>query len=142
VDGQSLERARAIADGLLWPNVAATDAAEAVPAGHLDALADAGLYGLGAPAALGGLEADPGTVCAAIELLAGADLTTTFVWAQHLGAIQALARSPDDQLRRSWLPRLCGGQLRAGREAAFLLVTGSRPAIKTALLDRLGATNG
>jgi hypothetical protein len=28
------------------------------------------------------------------------------------------------------------------REAAFLLVTGSRPAIKTALLKRLGATNG
>jgi hypothetical protein len=28
------------------------------------------------------------------------------------------------------------------REAAFLLVTGSRPAIKTALLERLAATHG
>jgi hypothetical protein len=47
VDGELLERARAIADGLLWPNVAATDAAEVVPAGHLDVLAAAGLTGSG-----------------------------------------------------------------------------------------------
>jgi alkylation response protein AidB-like acyl-CoA dehydrogenase len=121
--GKLVERARGIADGLLWPAAAETDAAEVVPAGHLDALAEAGFYGLGAPAAFGGTKADLATACAAIELLAGADLTDDHV---RMGPAPrrhpALANSPNEELKHSWLPRLCRGSLRAG-----LILAGALP---------------
>ncbi|MGY1689443.1 acyl-CoA dehydrogenase family protein [Geodermatophilus sp. SYSU D01105] len=107
-------RARDLAADLLAPAAAAVEAAEAVPRAHLDALADAGLYGLTGPAETGGLAADLDTVAAVVEELAAGDLATTFVWLQHLGVVGRLAAAGAPTLREEFLPDLCTGRRRAG----------------------------
>jgi alkylation response protein AidB-like acyl-CoA dehydrogenase len=109
----AVARARALAEDLLFPSAAAVDAAGVVPRGHLDALADAGLYGLTGPADAGGLAADPATVALVIEELAAGDLATTFIWLQHLGVVGALAHGPAE-LRSAFLADLCAGRRRGG----------------------------
>jgi alkylation response protein AidB-like acyl-CoA dehydrogenase len=108
-----LARARSLADELLFPAAGAVDAAGAVPRAHLDALADAGLYGLTGPQDAGGLDADPTTVAAVIEELAAGDLATTFIWLQHLGVVGALSTGPA-ALRAALLADLCAGRRRGG----------------------------
>jgi alkylation response protein AidB-like acyl-CoA dehydrogenase len=110
----AIATAQHLADEILFPAALATDAADVVPRELLDALADAGLYGLAAPREHGGLDADFATVCAAQEALAGGCLTTAFLWAQHLGLVHALAESSDDRLRGEWLAPLARGDVRAG----------------------------
>jgi len=102
-----------LADDVLFPAALATDAADTVPAELLDALADAGLYGLAGPETAGGLEADFPTVAAVWEALSSGCLTTAFVWGQHVGATVAAARSENDAVRAR-LPALCSGAQRAG----------------------------
>jgi alkylation response protein AidB-like acyl-CoA dehydrogenase len=116
------DRARELADGLLFPSAMAVDAADRVPAGHLDALASAGLYGIAGPVPAGGLDCDLPTTCAVIEIMAGACLATTFVWIQHHSTVRALAVSRNEQLRAAWLPGLCRGSARAG-----IALGGARP---------------
>jgi alkylation response protein AidB-like acyl-CoA dehydrogenase len=104
-----------IADEELFPRAAGVDAADAVPRARLDLLAEAGLYGLAGPRSAGGLEPDFATFCGVVEALAGGDLTTTFVWVQHHGAVRALAADDTPPaLRDAELGPLCRGQRRAG----------------------------
>jgi alkylation response protein AidB-like acyl-CoA dehydrogenase len=110
--------ARQVAQDVLYPAAMAVDAAAAVPPGHLDELAAAGLYGLAAPAGYGGSDVDLVTFCRVVEILAGGCLTTTFVWLQHRGAVRALAASGNEQLREAWLKSLATGQRRAGNALA------------------------
>jgi alkylation response protein AidB-like acyl-CoA dehydrogenase len=109
-----LDAARRIADDVLFPNALDTDAADLVPRSNLDALADAGLYGLHAPVEYGGLGASAADLYEVIEVLAGGCLTTAFVWTQHLGAVFAVLSSRRDELHKRWLRRLATGELRAG----------------------------
>jgi alkylation response protein AidB-like acyl-CoA dehydrogenase len=108
-----LTTAERLADDVLLPAALATDRADTVSVELLDALAEAGFYGLSGPATAGGLDADFETVCAVVERLASGCLTTTFVWAQHLGAVIAAATSKNDAIR-DWLRPLCSGECRAG----------------------------
>jgi alkylation response protein AidB-like acyl-CoA dehydrogenase len=108
-----LEVARRLADDTLFPAALATDAADAVPVELLDALAQAGLYGLVGPASAGGLEADFPAACAVVEALASGCLTTTFVWTQHISGLMAAASTENDAIRE-WVPSLCRGERRAG----------------------------
>jgi alkylation response protein AidB-like acyl-CoA dehydrogenase len=128
-----VETAARLADELLFPAAAATDAAPIVPVENLDALAAAGLYGLSAPAAAGGLDADLETACAVIEALAGGCLTTTFVWVQHLGAVLGVAFSETAGLADEWLEPLRRGERRAGIALAGLAA--GRPGL---LAERAG----
>ena len=64
--------AQRLADDLLFPRALETDRADSVPSELLDALADAGLYGLAGPAWAGGADADFAAVCDATEALASA----------------------------------------------------------------------
>jgi alkylation response protein AidB-like acyl-CoA dehydrogenase len=107
-----LERARRIADEVLFPAAMAVDGADRVPAGHLDLLASEGFYGLAGPASCGGLDASPATAHRVIETLASGCLTTAFVWLQHHGAVRAARADP--ALGDRWLRPLCGGARRAG----------------------------
>lgn len=103
--------ARRLARDLLAPAAAGVDAAGVLPRGHLDALADAGLYGVVGPAGAGGLDADGATLAAVVEELAAGDLATAFVFLQHHGAVGRLAAAgshPD------LLADLCAGRRRAG----------------------------
>jgi len=109
-----LDAARRIADDILFPSALDTDAAEVVPHANLDALADAGLYGLHAPVEYGGLGASAATLFDAVEIISGGCLTTAFVWTQHLGAVYAVLASRRDELHKRWLRRLATGELRAG----------------------------
>jgi alkylation response protein AidB-like acyl-CoA dehydrogenase len=112
-----LEQAAQIADEVLFPAAMAIDGADRVPAGHLDLLASAGLYGMAGPPEQGGLGVGPRTACDIIEILAGGCLATTFVWAQHHRAVRGVAGAPGDhgdRLRAAWLGPLCRGARRAG----------------------------
>jgi alkylation response protein AidB-like acyl-CoA dehydrogenase len=109
-----VETARRIADDLLFPTAMETDAADVVPTSHLDALADAGLYGLTGAREYGGIGAGARTVYEVVETLASGCLTTTFVWAQHLSPVWLLSTAGPAHLREEFLRRLCSGQVRAG----------------------------
>jgi len=109
-----LDTARRIADDILFPAASETDAADLVPQSNLDALADAGLYGLHAPTEFGGLGASAAMLFQAVEIISGGCLTTAFVWTQHLGAVFAVLASRRDELHKRWLRRLATGELRAG----------------------------
>ena len=109
-----VQTAEDIADGLFFPTALRTDASDIVPRSHLDALAEAGFYGLTGPRDAGGLGEELPTLCAVIEALAGACLTTTFVWIQHNTPVRSLAASKNVVLRDGWLPLLCSGKRRAG----------------------------
>ncbi len=112
-----LERARQIADEVLFPAAMAAEAAGQVPAAQLDLLAAEGFYGMAGPPQAGGLGLDLPVACRVIEALASGCLSTAFVWLQHHGAVRAVqaAAGPDgDRLRERWLARLCRGEARAG----------------------------
>lgn len=100
-----------IADDLLLPRAPETDRSELVPRDLLDALADAGLYGLAGPPELAP-DLAPGGHLTVIERLASGCLSTTLVWLQHHGAVIATAAAP--ALAERWLEPLCRGRVRAG----------------------------
>ncbi len=106
---QLLMAAQLLADDLLFPSAAEVDQSGELPRSHLDALADAGLYGLPALADVGPAETAALTH-QVVETLASGCLATTFVWLQHLGAVRAAASGP---LREEWLGPLCRGERRA-----------------------------
>lgn len=113
--------AQRLADEVLFPGALETDDAGTVPRERLDALADAGFYGLAGPAWAGGRAANLATICGVIEALASGCLTTTFVWAQHVTTafIAGACASPTV---RSMAPSLCDGTVRSG-----LALSGSLP---------------
>jgi alkylation response protein AidB-like acyl-CoA dehydrogenase len=86
-----------IADDVLFPDAAAVDGADRVPAAHLDLLAASGYYGLD-----GFDELAP-----AVEAFAGGCLATALVWTQHRGPLTAAAGTP-------WSDALSRGERRAG----------------------------
>src|SRR3954468_3041910 len=78
-----------LAEQVLAPAAAEVDAS-AVPRSHLDALGALGVLGLAAPAP-GGTQAPAAVVRRVNEILAGADLSTWFVQAQHHFPVRLLA---------------------------------------------------
>jgi alkylation response protein AidB-like acyl-CoA dehydrogenase len=106
--------AQEIAEKLLFPAAPDVDAGEIVPRPHLDAIAEAGLYGVVGPRRFGGLEMPMPAFCSIVEALAGGCLTTAFVWIQHHTPVRALMASSSYDLRDEWLPLLCSGERRAG----------------------------
>jgi alkylation response protein AidB-like acyl-CoA dehydrogenase len=117
-----LDVARRIADEVLFPAAAAVDRAPSVPVLQLELLASAGLYGVAAPASVGGADLDLPTFGRVVETLAGGSLATAFVWVQHHGLVRALAE-PDAPagLRADWLGALATGACRAGAAYGGLL---------------------
>lgn len=114
-------RARAIADAVLAPSAGTVDREGVVPTTHLDALADAGFYGLARRRIEAGEDEDavPTLVIDVCEELARACLATAFVWMQHHGAVNLVQSSPDASVRAAWLDDLCSGRRRAGFAAAL-----------------------
>lgn len=107
-------RAAALSDEVLFPAAMATDTADHIPPGHLDLLAEAGLYGLFGPVEAGGLGVDPVSGLAVVEALARGCLATTFVWLHQHAALRAVADSTTPGLRERWLAPMCQGRHRAG----------------------------
>lgn len=108
---EKLERARNIADTVLFPMALEVDSGKRVPASHLDLLAREGFYGLAGPADAGGV--DFPVMCLIAEALAGGCLTTAFVWIQHQGVVRRVLAGPPG-LREAHLGPLLAGERRAG----------------------------
>jgi alkylation response protein AidB-like acyl-CoA dehydrogenase len=119
-----LHRARRLAADVLAPAAMTVESSRQIPPAHLDLLAAEGFYGLAGPREYGGLDLDFAAGCRVIEILAGACLSTTFVWTQHHGAVLAAAGaaavgstgagSTGSRIREEWLEPLCTGRRRAG----------------------------
>jgi len=109
----AIAAAEDIADRLLFPTAMQTDASSLVPRSHLDALAEAGFYGIAGPVEYGA-GIDILTASAVRERLASGCLSTTFVWMQHTTPVLELTTSANAALREAYLSDLCAGRLRAG----------------------------
>jgi alkylation response protein AidB-like acyl-CoA dehydrogenase len=127
----ALTRAQTFSDEVLFPGALEVDAAPLVPVDRLDRLAALGFYGLAGSAEAGGMGLpDVATGMRIIEIMASGDLSTTFVWIQHHGAVRALIGAAPSQ-RDVWLARLCAGEVRAG--VAFSGLRRPGPPILTAV---------
>ncbi len=111
---QVLARAEVLAAEVFAPAAMAVEASQQIPPGHLDLLAAEGFYGLAGPREAGGLDLPRPASGQIIETLAGACLSTTFVWLQHHSVVRAVAGSETPGLRASLLGPLCRGQRRGG----------------------------
>jgi alkylation response protein AidB-like acyl-CoA dehydrogenase len=108
-----VERAQRFADDHLFPTANEIDALDVVPKERLDLLAADGWYGVGTQVSA---EEMHGVLAA----FAGADLTTTFVWFQHHGAVRTIQRA-SEALQAEWLEALCSGETRSTVAYAGLL---------------------
>ncbi|HEY0870144.1 MAG TPA: acyl-CoA dehydrogenase family protein [Acidothermaceae bacterium] len=122
-----VEAARRLAAELLEPQAAIVDAS-VVPRSHLQALADAGLLGLLAPAEVGGADASAAVFREVNELLAGADAATWFVQAQHHSVVRMLVSTPSPAAPQ-YLARLASGELIAGIAFSHLRRFPDRPVV-------------
>lgn len=111
----SIEAARVLAEEVLFPAANEIDAMPVLPRERLDLLADQGWYGLSAPSS--GLKLEDAWPI--LEEFAGGCLTTTFVWAQHLGTPPACAFGPEHL--RPWVELLASGERRSTVAYAGLL---------------------
>src|ERR1700722_6955555 len=120
-DSVWIDRARELGARVFAPAAMEVEAPHRVPREHLDLLAAEGFYGLAGPREAGGLDLPFPAACRIIEILAGACLSTTFVWMQHHGVVRALAGTDNAALRQRMLGPLCRGERRAGVALAGLL---------------------
>ncbi|HEV7900186.1 MAG TPA: acyl-CoA dehydrogenase family protein [Planosporangium sp.] len=102
-----LDKARRIADDVLFPAAARVDMTGVIPAEHLDLLAREGYYGLAARD-----DVDRTTFARIVETLASGCLATAFVWLQHHSAVTAAATTAG--IREEWFEALRSGRRRAG----------------------------
>ena len=109
-----VERAHEIADTVLFPAALAVDRTGHVPDSHWETLAEAGLYGIAAPADAGGPALDLPQIIEIVETMAGGCLTTAFTWVQHHGMLAALAATSNHELREEIVPGAIAGRIRGG----------------------------
>lgn len=109
-----VERAHEIADTVLFPAALAVDRTGHVPETHWETLADAGLYGIAAPAEAGGPGLDLPQIIEILETMAGGCLATAFTWVQHHGMLAALAATGNHALRDEIVPGAIDGRIRGG----------------------------
>jgi len=118
---RELETRIAGISGILETNAKVVDFADLVSSQQFSVLADAGLYGVFAPLSTGGLDLDLSDLCAVVEELASACLTTTFVWIQHFRLLRALLDPTMPDSIRELLPLAVSGQIKGGVALGGLL---------------------
>ncbi len=106
--------AERISNEILLPAAGEVDHTGVIPAGHFDALADAGLYGAA-------VAVDSAAFASIVETLARGCLATTFVWLQHHGLARRLAVGATTETHRRLATSLLSGHARAGIVQAGLL---------------------
>ncbi|MGH3798336.1 MAG: acyl-CoA dehydrogenase family protein [Pseudonocardiaceae bacterium] len=109
-----LERARAIADTVLFPAALDVDAAGVIPRSHFDLLAEEGFYGLAARPEHSGIDVDFPSLIGIFETLCGGCLTTTFTWIQHHSVVRGLTNTTNLDLQEKYLGAAIKGELRGG----------------------------
>lgn len=103
-----------IAEEVLFPAALDVDAAEVIPPGHFDRLADEGFYGLVGAAAHGGRDVDVASLAEIVETFSGGCLATTFTWMQHHSVVRALGRTTNVDLAEKYLDAAIRGAVRGG----------------------------
>jgi alkylation response protein AidB-like acyl-CoA dehydrogenase len=109
-----VDLAHDVADTVLFPTAVDVDRTGAIPPSHWQALAEAGLYGIAAPAAAGGPGLELTDFTEILETVASGCLATAFTWVQHHGALASIAASANTALRDELVPGLAAGRVRAG----------------------------
>ena len=92
-DGTALERTRDIAARVIAPAAAENDRAGSWPETSIQALADAGLFGLTISKDLGGLGAGPSDFVAVVDELAGACASTAMIFVMHVCGTEVIKQS-------------------------------------------------
>jgi alkylation response protein AidB-like acyl-CoA dehydrogenase len=118
--GDAIADAQRIADEVLFPAAQRVDRADRIPATHLTALAEAGLYGAAGPPEHGGLGLTFPEVRRAMAAVASGCGATFFTWAQHLTLTLQLAATENHGLQEEMLADLCAGGTMAGIVFAHL----------------------
>jgi alkylation response protein AidB-like acyl-CoA dehydrogenase len=122
VPGDDLAERLSRLSSLLLADAEAVDASDAIPAEHLNALAAAGMYGMFAPVAEGGLGLGYLEMCAVMEELASSCLATTFVLAQHFRLLGAmLDPATPASIREQMLASTIRGETKGGVALTGLL---------------------
>ena len=133
-DDAVVQRAAAVADTVLFPTAQDVDRCGRVPAGSLEALAEAGLFGIVGPRSHGGVDLAPGAARRAMAAIGGGCGATFFVWAQHHTVVRSLRSSTNDALVQALLAKFCTGDLLAGVAFAHVRRPGP-PAVTATRVD-------
>jgi hypothetical protein len=113
-DEAVVRRAAAMADAVLFPAAQDVDRSGRVPTESLEALAEAGLFGIVGPRSHGGVDLAPGLARRTMAAIGGGCGATFFVWAQHHTVVRSLRSSANEALVQELLTKLCTGDLLAG----------------------------
>ena len=106
---ENVSTASKIAGDVSQPNASEVDSQGRFPDESMKALADAGLYGLCLPKAVGGKGEDMRAFAGVVEELAGACASTAMVYVMHVAASQAIANSSTLHHRDSILKEIAAG---------------------------------
>lgn len=126
-DSDLIRSVRDFARDTIAPAAAAIDRERAFPAGWWRDLGEFGLTGLAIPAAHGGLQADPGTLLAALEAVGGADGSTGWALLAHTTVATAIAALGTDAQKARYLPDLARAARLGGTLAGTETGGGSNP---------------
>jgi alkylation response protein AidB-like acyl-CoA dehydrogenase len=129
-----VERARDVADSVLFPRAQDVDRGIAPIGDGLAALAEAGLFGIAGPVAHGGADLGPHDARRVLAEVGSGCGATFFVWVQHHGVVRQLGASTNSELAGSLLGPLCAGTSIAGVAFAHVRRPGP-PAIRATRVD-------
>ncbi len=122
-----VERARWVADTVLFPDAGLVDTGGVVPESHFRVLADSWFYGL----LTSGVDLQ--AAVQVLETLGGGCLSTTFVWMQHHAVAMGLSGTENLPLRDRFLDDVVVGKVRAG--VAFAGVLTDPPRLRARKAD-------
>lgn len=115
-----IERAKLVADQVLFPAAQDVDRGLRRPDDGLRALADAGLFGISGPASSGGADLGQSEARRVIAAVGSGCGATFFVWVQHHGVMRTLRSSTNSELVEQMLAPMCAGDVIAGVAFAHL----------------------
>lgn len=104
------ERAQAIASDVLAPRAAEADRTASFPHEQLQALREAGFFGLRADLEHGGQGEGLLTTCVVTETLAKACPSTALIYKMHVESTEIVARTPTPEQAASVTPKVASGE--------------------------------
>nr|WP_296772534.1 acyl-CoA dehydrogenase family protein [Rhodococcus sp. (in: high G+C Gram-positive bacteria)] len=105
------ERARNLADTVLFPEADSVDFDGQIPDSHFESLAAEGFYGLASGV---GESPEMDEIPDIIELLCGGCLATAFTWMQHNGVVMSMSNTSNAALKSVYLDAMIDGSIKAG----------------------------
>jgi alkylation response protein AidB-like acyl-CoA dehydrogenase len=104
------QRAREIGAAVLAPRAAEADRTAAFPTEQLQALRDAGFFGIRADRDYGGQGEGLLTTCVVVEELAAACPSTALIYKMHVESSEAVSRVPSPEQAALFAPKVASGE--------------------------------